>query len=135
MRTKKGCLVVGICMGIMIYLILVVLYLFHVPMSLFLRMLPPLVIVGLLLRHTPKWVKAVVGVLLVVVSIYVLFNNDIKGPMEFAISDRPFDIPAQFYHSWRYFWWMAYLYDVSWTWGVPSAVFLLGYKGWQHFAP
>ena len=79
---------------VLIYLTLFVLFYFYVPMLLFLRMLPPLVIVGLLLRRTPKWVKIVVGMLLVVACIYVLFNNDIKGPMEFAISDRPFDMAA-----------------------------------------
>ena len=119
---------------VLIYLMLVVFFYFHAPMLLLLRMLPPLVIVGLLLRRTPKWVKIVVGMLLVVACIYVLFNNDIKGPMEFAISDRPFDMAAQFHHSWRYFWWVVYLYEVSWMWGITSSLFLLGYKSWRCLA-
>ena len=124
-------IIIGI---VLVYLALVVLSIFHVPMSLLLRMLPPLVIVGLLLRRTPKWVKIFVCVMLVVAGVYVLFNNDIKGPIAFAICDRPIDIPAQFLHSWRYFWWMAYLYDVSWIGGVSSGLFLLGYKSWRRLA-
>ena len=61
MEEKKGCLWAGGCLGVLIYLILVVLTVLHLPMSLFLRMLPPMVVVGLLLRKTPTWVKGVVG--------------------------------------------------------------------------
>ena len=131
MEKNKGCLWAGVCLGVLAYLVLVVLSVLHLPMSLFLRMLPPIVVVGLLLRKTPTWVKGVVGAWLVVVAVYVLFNNDILGPIGFAIRDRPIDTPAQFYHSWRYFWTMCYLYEVSWTWGVPSMIFLIGYKVWQ----
>jgi hypothetical protein len=127
----RNLIIIGI---VLIYLMLVVFFYFHAPMLLLLRMLPPLVIVGLLLRHTPKWVKIVVGMMLVVACVYVLFNNDIKGPMEFALSDRPFDMPAQFHHSWRYFWLVVYLHEVSWMWGITSSLFLLGYKSWRCLA-
>ena len=83
---------------------------------------------GLLLRKTLIWVKDVELVLLVISGIYLLFYNDIIGPMAFQIRDRPIDMPAQFYHSWRYFWVVAYLYEVSWTWGFLAVPFLLGYK-------
>lgn len=132
---RKECILwIGISIGIWIYLFLLVISIFYVPMSLFLRMLPPLVVVGLLLRNTPLWVKCVVGGWLVVMGIYVLFNNDIIGPMTFRICDRPFDMPAQFYYSWRYFWVMAYLLELSWVWGIPSFIFLLGYEIWHNWS-
>ena len=131
MTHKKAFIWIGVVIAILVYFFLLVISIFHVLMALFLRMLPPIVVVGLLLRKTPLWVKYVVGGCLVMMGIYVLFNNDIIGPMTFRISDRPIDMPAQFYHSWRYFWVMAYLLDLSWTWGIPSVIFLLGYKIWK----
>lgn len=132
---RKECILwIGISIGIWIYLFLLVISIFHVPMSMFLRILPPLVVVGLLLRNTPLWVKCAVGGWLVMMGIYVLFNNDIIGPMTFRICDRPFDMPAQFYYSWRYFWVMAYLLELSWVWGIPSFIFLLGYRIWKNWS-
>ena len=122
--------IIIICI-VLIYLGLIMLSIFHVPMSMLLRMLPPFVLVGLLLRQTPTWVKVTVTVLLVIVGVYVLFDNDIMGPIEFSICDRPFDMPAQFYYSWRLYWLMAYLCDVSWIWGIPSCLIVLCYKGWR----
>lgn len=55
----------------------------------------------------------------IAVAVYVLFHNDIMGPMQFEISDRPFDVPAQFHRSWRYYWCMAYMHEVAWLWGHP----------------
>ena len=128
---KRGCYVAGVGLGILAYLILVMLSVFHIPMSLFLRMLPPIVIVGLLQRKAPTWVKGVVGGWFVVVAVFVLFNNDILGPIGFAIRDMPINMPAQFYHCWRYFWTMCFMYEVSWAWGIPSFIFLAGYKVWR----
>ena len=98
-------------------------------MLLFLLMLPPIAIVGLMLRKTPTWVKVIVGVWLVVVAVFVLFNNSIYGPLMFAIHDRPVDIPAQFLHSWRFYWMLNYLNELFWDWGIMSVIFLIGYKG------
>lgn len=61
---------------------------------------------------------------------YTLFYNDILGPMGFMISDSIIDIPAQFYHSWRYYWVVCYLYEMFWRWGIPSVIILLGYTIW-----
>lgn len=132
METRKLLKIASIGLAVLLYLFLLLVSIFHVPLSLFLRMLPPIVVTLLLLRHTPIWAKGVIGVLLVMVGVYVLFNNDIIGPMEFAIRDMPFDMPAQFYHSWRYFWWMAYLYEVSWAWGFLSCLLLVIYKFWHY---
>ena len=112
MNTKSGCVW---AVMIVVYLFLVMISIFHVPMSLFLRMLPPIVVVVLLSKGKP---------------IYTLFYNDILGPMGFMIRDRPIDMSAQFYHSWRYYWVVCYLYETFWRWGVPSVIFLLGYTIW-----
>lgn len=98
------------------------------PLLLFLLMLPPITIVGLMLRRTPTWVKIVVGGWLVVVAVFVLFNNSIYGPLMFAIHDRPVDIPAQFLHSWRFYWMLNYLNELLWDWGITSIIFLICYR-------
>ena len=127
MTKSKGC---GIAVGICFYIILVYSSCWHLPTSLFLRMLPPLVVIPLLLRGTHVWLKYVVAILFGGVALYMLFCNDIIGPMEFSICDTPVDVPAQFNHSWRYFWVMAYLYEVLWTWGVLSLILIVGYRIW-----
>lgn len=119
---KKGCLIL---MGIGLYMILLVMFGLHVPTSMFLQTLPPFVIVGALWWKSPRWAKVIVTLYFVAVAIYVLFHNDIMGPMQFEISDRPFNVPAQFYHSWRYFWYMAYMHEVAWIWGIPSIIILV----------
>ena len=116
------------CTVILVYLILLVLSIIYIPMFFLLLMLPPIAIVGLMLRRTPTWVKVIVGVWLIVVAVFVLFNNSIYGPLMFAIHDRPVDIPAQFLHSWRFYWIMSYLNELSWDWGITSIIFLICYK-------
>lgn len=122
MRTglKNGCVVL---MVVVLYLLLFVTTCLHVPTNMFLTSLPPLVIVGFLLWKSPIWAKTVVAIYFVAVAVYVLFHNDIMGPMKFEISDKPLNVPGQFNYSWRYFWVMAYIHKVSWTWGVPSLIF------------
>lgn len=117
---KNGCFVL---MVVVLYLLLFVTTCLHVPTNMFLTSLPPFVIVGFLLWKSPMWAKAVVAIYFVAVAVYVLFHNDIMGPMEFEINDRPLNVPGQFNYSWRYFWVMAYIYEVSWIWGVPSLIF------------
>ena len=116
------------CTVIFVYLILLVLSIIYIPMFFLLLMLPPIAIVGLMLRRTPTWVKVIVGVWLVVVAVFVLFNNSIYGPLMFGIHDRPIDIPAQFLHSWRFYWIMSYLNELFWDWGITSIIFLICYK-------
>ena len=130
-KVKRTCLW-GVV--ILVYIFLYLISFLHVPMSLFLRMLPPIVIIGLLTRGKPLWVKGVVSCTLVIAGVYTLFYNDILGPIGFMIRDMPIDMPAQFYYSWRYFWVMAYLLELSWVWGIPSFVFLLGYEIWHNWS-
>lgn len=127
MNTKSGCVWAVV---IVVYLFLVMISVFYAPTSLFLRMLPPIVVVALLSKGKPMWVKSIVAGVLVLTGVYTLFYNDILGPMGFMISDSIIDIPAQFYHSWRYYWVVCYLYEMFWRWGIPSVIILLGYTIW-----
>ena len=116
------------CTVILVYLILLVLSIIYIPMFFLLLMVPPIAIVGLMLRRTSTWVKVIVGVWLVAMAVFILFNNSIYGPIMFAIHDRPVDIPAQFLHSWRFYWIMSYLNELFWDWGIMSVIFLICYK-------
>ena len=58
----------------------------------------------LLLKGKPKWLWGVVAFIYLGLGVYYLFNNDIVGPMEFMIRDRPVDVPAQWNHCYRFFW-------------------------------
>lgn len=64
---------------------------------------------------------------LVIAGVYTLFFNDILGPIGFMIRDMPIDMPAQFYHSWRYYWIVCYIYEVLWRWFWPSVIFLISF--------
>lgn len=117
-----GCLWVVV---IVIYLFLLLISTLYAPMSLFLWTLPPIVVVMLLLKRKPLWVKSTVIGSLLLIGVDTLFDNDIIGPMEFMIRDRPINTPGQFYYSWRYYWVMMYFYIVAWRWGSVSVIFII----------
>lgn len=117
-----GCLWVVV---IVIYLFLLLISTLYAPMSLFLWTLPPIVFVLLLLKGKPFWVKSTVIGSLLLIGVDTLFDNDIIGPMEFMIRDRPINTPGQFYYSWRYYWVMMYFYIVAWRWGSVSVIFII----------
>lgn len=56
-----------------------------------------------------------------------MFNNDIAGPMQFRIADRPIDIPSQWGNNWRLYWFGTYVSAVAWIGGVISIVVILLY--------
>ena len=66
--------------------------------------LMPMTAVILMLRRKPLWVWGVVALIFLTIGVYYVFHNDIKGPMEFMICDRPIDVPAQWHHCYRFFW-------------------------------
>ena len=119
------------CLAILIYAGLFLICPINSPEFMLMSMLPPIVVVLLLLQHTPRWVKVVVLLVLFAVGIYELFYNDIKGPLEFFNIDRPVSAYDNFHGSWRYYWIMCYLNGVAWKWGLSSVFFLLCYKIWN----
>ena len=64
----------------------------------------------------------------IVFGVDLLYNNDIIGPMEFMICDRPFDYPAQWYHCYRFFWAGVLLNLIAWSAGMISMIILLAYS-------
>ena len=119
---------IRITIGILIYLFLLMMSISYIPLFLILKMLPPIVVAIYLVRNTLMWVKYILAGWLLVAGLYLLYNNTIMGPMSFAISDRPIDVPSQFFHSWRLFWVISYLEGLSWLWGLPIILFLAVYK-------
>lgn len=69
--------------------------------------------------------KGLVAVLFPVVGYYVLYHNDIPGPLEAYNMDRPVDVLSHFHDSWRYYWVMEYLDRVAWRWCIVSVIFII----------
>lgn len=80
-----------------------------------------------MLKGKPWWMWIVILLVFLVIGIDLLFDNDIIGPMEFMICDRPFDYPAQWHHCYRFFWACVLLNMIAWSAGVISVSILLAY--------
>ena len=80
-----------------------------------------------MLKGKPWWMWLVIFLVFLVIGIDLLFDNDIIGPMEFMICDRPFDYPAQWHHCYRFFWAGVLLNMIAWSAGVISVSILLAY--------
>lgn len=81
-----------------------------------------------MLRGKPWWMWLVIAFVFICFGIVLLFNNDIIGPMEFMISDRPFDYPAQWYHCYRFFWAGVLLNLIAWSASIISIIILFAYS-------
>ena len=115
-----GAIVVG-C----IYLAFLFLFaLFWQPVFCLMSSLLPMTTVILMLRRRPLWMWGVVALIFLTIGVYYVFHNDIKGPMEFMISDRPIDVPAQWYHCYRFFWTGYVVETVTHMAGFVSVLFL-----------
>lgn len=79
----------------------------------------------LMLRGKPLWMKWLVLSIFIVIGVYYVFNNDIVGPMEFIISDRPIDAPSQWYGCYRFFWTGIVVETVTKYAGVVSILLML----------
>ena len=78
--------------------------------------------VVLMLRGKPLWLWGVVALIFLTIGVYYVFHNDIKGPMEFMICDRPIDVPAQWHHCYRFFWTGIVVETVSQFAGMISVI-------------
>ena len=125
---RKGKRVGCGCLIIFLYLVLFMVCRFQSPESYVLGMVPMVVIVLLLVRKEPGWMKGLVAVLFPVVGYYVLYHNDIPGPLEAYNMDRPVDVLSLFHNSWRYYWVMEYLDRVVWRWCIASVVIIILHK-------
>ena len=100
--------VFGIAIAIIIaclyFDVMVISALFYQPLYILMSCVVTTSAVLLLLKGKPKWLWGVVAFIYLGLGVYYLFNNDIVGPMEFMIRDRPVDVPAQWNHCYRFFW-------------------------------
>lgn len=93
--------------------------------------LMPITAVILMLRRKPLWVWGVVALIFLTIGVYYVFNNDIVGPMEFRIRDRPIDTPAQWHHCYRFFWTGIVVETVSQFAGIVSVIVISVYALFQ----
>lgn len=115
-----GAIVVG-C----IYLAFLFLFaIFWQPVFCLMSSLMPMTAVILMLRRKPLWMWGVVALIFLTIGVYYVFHNDIKGPMEFMICDRPIDVPAQWHHCYRFFWTGIVVETVTNIAGFVSVIFL-----------
>ena len=113
-----GAIVVG-C----IYLAFLFLFaIFWQPVFCLMSSLMPMTAVILMLRRKPLWMWGVVALIFLTIGVYYVFNNDIVGPTEFRIRDRPIDTPAQWHHCYRFFWTGIVVETVSQFAGMISVI-------------
>ena len=79
---SKGKIVGCGCLIIVIYLVLLMMCRLQSPESYVMEMIPPVVVVLLLIWRESGWMKGLVAVLFPMVGYYVLYHNDIPGPLE-----------------------------------------------------
>ena len=89
--------------------------------------------VVLMLRGKPLWLWGVVALIFLTIGFYYVFNNDIVGPMEFMIRDRPIDTPAQWYHCYRFYWCGVVAETVSQFAGFVSIIVIAVYILYRKF--
>lgn len=95
--------------------------------------LMPITAVILMLRRKPLWVWGVVALIFLTIGVYYVFNNNIVGPMDFRIRDRPIDTPAQWYHCYRFYWCGVVAETVSQFAGFVSIIVIAVYILYRKF--
>ncbi len=98
------------------------------PLRYLMSILLPICATLLLLKGKPYWIWVFISIVYLSVGCYCFFNNDIIGPMAFMIRDRPIDIPAQWYHCYRFFWAGVLLEMITTIAGFISALILFFYN-------
>ena len=121
----------GTCAAIVagcIYLAFLFLFaIFWQPVFCLMSSLMPLTAVGLMLRGKPLWTWGVVALIFLTIGIFYVFHNNIIGPTEFMIRDRPIDTPAQWHHCYRFYWTGFVVETVTNLAGFVSVLLLSAY--------
>ena len=79
-------------------------------------------------KGTPTKIKVIIVALFLGTGIYMVFHNDIDGPLIFSIIDRPIDRPSQWLHCYRFYWTGMILHMTVWDASFLSLLLLGGYK-------
>ena len=82
----------------------------------------------IMLKGKPIWIGIVIFLVYLSVGFYCFFNNDIVGSLGFSNIDRPINVPAQWYHCYRFFWGGVLLNMISLRAGVISVLILFLYS-------
>ena len=111
-----------------LYFYMLILSIFYQPGYVLLFGLVPVMAILSMLKGKPIQIWLVVLLIFLLSAVYYLFNNNIAGPMQFLITDRPIDTPSQWGNNWRLYWFGIYTSTVAWIGGVISIVFMLLYN-------
>lgn len=85
-------------------------------------------------KGTPKILKVIIAALFLGIGIYMVFHNDIDGPLIFSIIDRPIDRPSQWLHCYRFYWTGMILHMTVWEASFFSFLLLGGYKVFKNLS-
>ena len=121
---RVGVYVIVACL----YYVMLIITIFYQPLFVILFGLVPIMAVLSMLKGKPRKMWLVVAMIYLVSAVYYLFDNDIAGPMQFRMSDRPIDTPSQWGNNWRFYWFGVYASTVAWIGGVISIVVLFLYR-------
>ena len=98
------------------------------PMSMFITIYLVYTIIHALLKHEKWSYWSVVILVFVVVGVWYVFNNDIKDPTSWWMSDDIVDTPGQWLDCYRLYWCGQVIHDTSLLGGFISFVILLVMK-------
>ena len=85
-------------------------------------------------KGTPTIIKVIIAALFLGIGIYMVFHNDIDGPLIFSIIDRPIDRPSQWLHCYRFYWTGMILHMTVWEASFFSFLLLGGYKVFKNLS-
>lgn len=122
--------IIGACVYMVIMLLSVFVY---QPVFFLMKIVLATCAVLVLLRGKPWWLWTVVGFIFLGLGIYFLFHNDIEGPMEFMITDRPIDVPAQWNDCYRFFWTGVLLEMITWFASICSIIIIFIYNIYDRY--
>ena len=98
------------------------------PLSMFITIYLVYTIIHALLKHEKKFYWSVVILVFAVVGVWYVFNNDIKDPTSWWISDNIVDTPGQWLDCYRLYWCGQVIHDTSLLGGFISFVILMVMK-------
>ena len=118
----------GISMSIIILglyiLFIMVSGIFYQPLNCLMSSCLSICAVYAILKDRERWQRLAVMGIFVLVGVFCLFHNDIIGPMEFMIRDRPIDMPSQWLHCYRLFWAGIFIKTSTFSASILSILFL-----------
>jgi len=92
------------------------------PLSALMSVILPIIVIWLLIKKSPPALKIVVLSIFIFCTLYCTIYNSIPGPIQFLITDRPIDVPSQWFCCYRFFWLGCVLYESIWLATLPSII-------------